>query len=318
MSLDGIDAVFIINLDRSRTRLERMHRQMKAQGIEYERFPAVDGAKLTAQELAAVATPFCRRFCTNSTIGCALSHIGVWRTAAERGLDRVLVMEDDAQLVPDFKEGVARALRDVPKDFDVLLLGCVYLCDKNRKYSLGHSLTRFAAPGKLRDDRRTWGSVFVPEFFGGAHCYVASAKGCAKLLKLIPRANYHIDMDMNHHEINLYAVSPDLAFQGNLSESTIASFGFPRTLTPLLDCIKDSKRIPTSYYLAAPWAQAGGIRINFWVALFLLIGLLFRRAAAPFVTGFFLAELLVGGRVLIPLAVYLAGWGLRAGISRAM
>lgn len=309
--VDTLDATYVINLDRSVDRMRRMDAQLRRHGVEYQRWPAVDGSKLTHAELREHATPFCRTFCTASTVGCALSHIRLWRHILDSGHGMALVLEDDARLVPDFNKGLGRALADVPDDFDVLLLGCFLMCDKDRNYPLGHQLTRMVFK-KGRDDRRTWGSVFVPELFGGTHAYVVSRKGCEKLLRLIPKASYHIDYEMNHRDVVLYAVSPDLAYQGDMADSTIASFSFPKTLTPLLDSIKDNKGVSLAYYMDAPAGQVLGARMNVWFGIFLVIGLVLGGRAGPYVAGFFVAEVVVGGNVTGALVAFLVGWGARA------
>lgn len=308
----GVDAVYVINLDRSADRMAWMAKQCSDLGLACERVPAVDGASLSAEDLKALATPFCRNFCTASTIGCALSHMKVWRRVAEEGHPCTLIMEDDAELVPAFKAGLEQALRDVPPDYDILLLGCFFLCDKNRDYAWLHKLSRVFSP--LRNDKRTWGSVFVPELFAGTHCYLVSQKGCQKLLNLIPKANYHIDMQMNHPALNVYAVSPDLAFQRNMSDSTIASYAFPKTLVPVMETAKDAKRISLAYYLDAPMVQVGGQKINGWTLIFLGLGLL-RGRILPYVVGFMLAEFVVGGDIFLPVAAFAVGWGVRSGAA---
>lgn len=166
--MDGIDAAYIINLDRSTDRMAEMARQCEEQGIPFARFPAVDGAKLSPQELKRLVTPLCRLGCTRSMVGCALSHMALWRAVVEGGYARTMVLEDDARLVPQFKQKLRRALADVPPDFDVLLLGCFFLCDRQRDYPAYLQAVKPLVPSK-RDDARTWGSVFVPEFFAGTH-----------------------------------------------------------------------------------------------------------------------------------------------------
>lgn len=306
-----VDATYVINLDRSVDRMRRMDEQLRSHGVEYRRWPAVDGSRLTRAEMREHATPFCQTFCTASTLGCALSHIRLWRHILDSGHELALVLEDDARLVPEFNEGLRGALGDVPEDVDVLLLGCFLLCDKDRNYPIGHALTRMVFK-KGRDDRRTWGSVFVPELFGGTHAYVVSRKGCEKLLRLFPKANYHIDYEMNHPDLALYAVSPDLAYQGNMTDSTIASFSFPKSLTPLLDSIKDTKRVSLAYYMDAPAGQVLGLRMNVWFGMFLVIGLVLGGRAGPYVAGLFIADVAVGGDVTGPLVAFLVGWGVRA------
>lgn len=309
-ALDGIDAVYIINLDRDPKRMAEMADQCVAHGIPFKRVPAIDGRTVSPRVLSQMATPFCQKFCTPSMIGCALSHMRVWKAVLQAGYARVLVLEDDAQLVPDFKERLSQALSDVPSDFDVLVCGCMFLCQKERKYSFMHRLAKPFVNASLRDDSRTWGSVFVPEYFGGTHCYVVSNKGCRSLFKTIPRVSNHIDMTMNHPGLQLYAVSPDLAHQRDMSTSSIASFSFPKTLMPTLETIRDDKRIPLAYYMSVPYMQVGAFKVNVWMLLFFVLGLVGPRAA-PYVVGFLLAELIVGGAILPASLVFLLGWGVR-------
>lgn len=303
-------ATYVINLDRDVERLARMDAQCARLGIPYRRVRAVDGGDVDGTE---EITPLCAAVCTPGMIGCALSHIGVWKRVVAAGHACALVMEDDARLVPTFVKGANRAMRDVPDDWDVLLLGCFLLCNKSRRYPWPHRLMRWFAPG--RRDLRTWGSVYVPEFFGGTHCYLVSQRGARKLLALVPRAAYHIDMCMNHPEVRLYATSPDLAFQRDMDDSGLASYSFPKTLEPLLSAVRDDKGISAAYYLAAPGGRVGGVTLNAWTMAFLVLGLL-RARSAPYVAGFLVAELAVGGRVGGPLLAYALGWAVAAAAAR--
>lgn len=316
-----VDATFVINLDKARDRMKPIASQCAKLGIPLERVPGVDGSKLQPHDRRKVASPLCSLTCTNSMLGAALSHISIWKTVLKRGLNRALIMEDDVRLVPDFVERIEQALRDVPADFDVLLLGCVSFCDKDRNYSLGHNILKpfVSLLGiHLRDDKRTWGSVFVPEWFAGAHCYVVSAKGCRTLLRVTPRVEHHIDAHhMSHPDVKLYAASPDLAYQMNLSTSSIATYQFPKTLVPFLDTVKDRKNISLSYHLDAPAGELMGMRLNAYTVFFMALGLLQRRSLA-FVAGLFVAELVVGGHIAMPLLAYLVGWALMSGVRRGI
>jgi glycosyl transferase family 25 len=307
--------VYVINLDRSAARMRQTRDHLEDLGVPFERVAAVDGAAMTREEVKRDATPFCRAMCTPSMMGCALSHIRTWKTVVRRGQECAVVMEDDAVLVPDFRARLRRAMAEVPADYDVLVLGCFFMCDREREYGPGPAQARPFL--RTRDDRRTWGSVYVPERFAGTHCYLVSRKGCEKLLRLIPRADYHIDVQMNHPDLDLYAVGPDLAHQRDMGQSVIASYDFPKTLVPGLSAVKDRKNVTLAYYLDVPFAQVAGQPVNAWMTLFLAAGLAFPAAAAPFVAGLALAELAVGGRPLAPLLAFLAGWGVRSVVTRA-
>lgn len=313
-----VDATYVINLDRAGDRMRVMAAQCEQQGIPFIRVPAVDGARVRPAVRQKTVTPACQKECTNSTIGCALSHMKVWTAVLRQNQACVVVMEDDADLVPDFVRGVERALQDVPEDFDVLLLGCAMFCNKQRAYNPLMHVARFTShisnPFALRNDPRTWGCVFVPERFSGTHCYAVSNKGCRTLLNLLPKVEGHIDMCMNHPDLKLYAVSPDLAFQRDMSDSSIASYNFPMTLNGFLETFKDQKGISLAYALGVPNFQIAGHAVNLWTQVFIFLGFA-HRYTAPYVGGLFVAEVLVQGDVAMPVMAYALGWGLHRLIS---
>nr|WP_207801866.1 glycosyltransferase [Phenylobacterium hankyongense] len=118
----------VINLDRSRDRWTSfMARNDHLARVQ--RFPAVEGALLDRDEL--VSSGLIRPDCTYSagTLGCALSHIALWRKAveAERPLT---VFEDDVSVDLGFDERSAALMRELPDDWDLVLWG--YLVDRLR------------------------------------------------------------------------------------------------------------------------------------------------------------------------------------------
>ncbi len=190
------------------------------------------------------------------------------------------------------------------------------MCNKDRKYSL---LSRLQRPFvHVRQDDRVWGSVYVPERFAGMHCYVISRKGAAKLLRLLPRVQDHIDVCMNHPDVRVYAVSNDLAYQRDMSDSSIASFSFPKTLLPLLECIKDDKGISLAYLLNSPGGQVAGMHINLWTPALVFLGLIGGTRLAPYLAAFMLVEVALGGDIRMPVIAYGAGWALRALLAMAV
>lgn len=111
---------YLINLDRNIDRLESASRQLSAQGIDFERFPAVDGSALTNEDLNHVLARFHARMArhnplTKGEIGCALSHAAIWRKMIEGRISAALILEDDVHLSDKFK----RALDRVVESMDV-------------------------------------------------------------------------------------------------------------------------------------------------------------------------------------------------------
>ena len=307
---------YVINLDSARDRMNFMTEQLDSQNIRFTRFPAVDGRTMTPSETRKVTTRACGMTCTASMVGCGMSHRAVWRDMLHQGMEAALVLEDDAVLCPNFQGRLAEAMAVVPADFDILVLGCLFLCNVKREYPwmldvMGAFVSRRDDPWTATNGSTT---VYVPERFAGTHAYVISAKGAAKLLHLLDKISFHVDVEMNHPSVRLYAASPDLATQRDMLTSSIASFDFPEVLMPWLEH-RDRNGICIAYYASVPWGQVGGVVINAWFAIFFMVGLLAPQFAWTGVAGFFLAEIVakrgVVSGVMPHLAAYILGVAFR-------
>jgi glycosyl transferase family 25 len=124
MKLPGLD-VYLINLDRSVDRREKMQARLAALGLDYRIFPAVDGRKewerLVRQLDVAAFQRNVGRDVLPGEIGCYHSHIGVWREFLAGGEAVLLVLEDDVVFGKDFIAALQEALR-VRKHWDFLKL----------------------------------------------------------------------------------------------------------------------------------------------------------------------------------------------------
>jgi glycosyltransferase involved in cell wall biosynthesis/GR25 family glycosyltransferase involved in LPS biosynthesis len=117
----ALPPIQLINLDRSIGRLaefERRNRHLK----HVTRYPAVEGGRV--DRAALIATDVIAEDCPYSagTLGCALSHIELWRLAAEE--DRALtIFEDDVVAAFDFERRAAEHLARLPADWDIVFWG---------------------------------------------------------------------------------------------------------------------------------------------------------------------------------------------------
>lgn len=105
--------VFLINLDKNPERLRKCDAQLRHLGVDYERFPAVYGKTLPKELKKRHVHGFlwwCAggRRVLDGEIGCALSHIGVYRKIIAEGLDFACVLEDDVILTPYFADQLKR------------------------------------------------------------------------------------------------------------------------------------------------------------------------------------------------------------------
>jgi GR25 family glycosyltransferase involved in LPS biosynthesis/tetratricopeptide (TPR) repeat protein len=219
-AIDESLAISVINLDRRPDRWRLFSERMdRAAGREFTarctRVAAVDGTQLSdGPELRHLFrdNDFGLR---RGIVGCALSHISIWKTLARRGQDEIaLVLEDDARPCPRFDRQVIAALdaiRTDEPDFDIAFLG--YLGTPER----GH------AGAWLRPMR--WEA-----YIGGAFAYLLSGRGARRLVELVRRDGVQNGIDwfvmFKAKELRALEFDPPLvhtepAFAGNDVDSDI-------------------------------------------------------------------------------------------------
>lgn len=118
---EHFDHAYCINLARRADRWEEANRQFEAMGLHVERFEAVDGSTLDG--LPATVTLAQSQAAIPGVVGCSLSHRLVLEDARCRGFQRVLILEDDVEFVPDADELFAGYINQVPDDWTMLYFG---------------------------------------------------------------------------------------------------------------------------------------------------------------------------------------------------
>uniref|UniRef100_A0A8C8BPZ5 Glycosyl transferase family 25 domain-containing protein n=1 Tax=Oncorhynchus tshawytscha TaxID=74940 RepID=A0A8C8BPZ5_ONCTS len=127
-----IAEIFLINLKRRLDRRQRMLSTMTSLGLQATLTDAVDGKALNTSQLQALGIemipgyqdPYSGRVLTRGEIGCFLSHHSTW--LVERGLSKVLVLEDDVRFEPRFKRRMMTIMEEVEKaqlDWDLIYVG---------------------------------------------------------------------------------------------------------------------------------------------------------------------------------------------------
>ncbi len=100
--LDGIDCVYVINLDSRKEKWERTKQQLESQGVHSNRFSGVNGWDIsqtilddfwTKHGLDPDSPPIPR-----GKLGCILSHLSVIQDAYDRGYERIWIFQDDIQI----------------------------------------------------------------------------------------------------------------------------------------------------------------------------------------------------------------------------
>jgi len=226
----------------------------------------VDGKKVGA---SGDVNRVCRMFCTPGMIGAALSHVECWQRVVDRNLDHALILEDDAVVVDTFEDEMQIALKSVPSSYHVLLLGC-FTCSP---------LVQKLVSGFSGADSQTRNGIRTISYFNGTHAYIVSREGAKFLLEATQKkASYHIDFHMSTiRGLKVYAVSDDIAFQEDMSTSSIAATSsgasFPGTINSLLSMVKTSKNVSWAYMANVPAMQLGPVVVTLWTLIFFWLGL---------------------------------------------
>ncbi|XP_026315231.1 glycosyltransferase 25 family member [Hyposmocoma kahamanoa] len=135
-----LDETYVLNLERRPERRRLMELSLKELGLKYKMFKAIDYKELTPQiihdlhihVMPKYEDPYHKRPMKLGEIGCFLSHYYIWRRVVLNGYRRVLVLEDDINFVPNFKEEFSEFMDNLERIFawDFVYIGRKVLYDE--------------------------------------------------------------------------------------------------------------------------------------------------------------------------------------------
>eukprot|EP00933_Yihiella_yeosuensis_P076825 TRINITY_DN8678_c1_g4_i1.p1 TRINITY_DN8678_c1_g4~~TRINITY_DN8678_c1_g4_i1.p1 ORF type:complete len:393 (-),score=53.26 TRINITY_DN8678_c1_g4_i1:145-1323(-) len=157
--------IYCVNLDHRPERWSFMQAQFQRMQMPVERFSAVKGKDLDVPQLAdigLVAMEALPRYflpdeqklfgtdLTDGGIGCALSHMLIWReivlrcaAGAAHPREPFLVIEDDCEFAQGFsEEALAQRMAHVPDDWELVYLGGQDLLRRQHNYQVGSGVRR--------------------------------------------------------------------------------------------------------------------------------------------------------------------------------
>ena len=149
-----------------------------------EIFSAVDGSKddieKELESLNLKLTPDFAHYATIGQVGCALSHLKIWKNIKKSEIKSCIIFEDDALLVEDYVTNLQHLEKELSQtwDFVNLFTHPTHSHVKNRK----------EIPGKMRLLNRipTWGTVG----------YIISLSGVKKLLNIFAQTGIYAPIDI--------------------------------------------------------------------------------------------------------------------------
>lgn len=212
-SIDQIPA-FCITLERREDRWRRFQDQPGLQGLSVKRFLGVDGKTLDPLKETRITTMTKRNILTHTRrsheeldsiggVGCALSHIAIWKWMVENKQEMCLIFEDDAVIPPDFVSKANECIQQSTvlsqsTQWDMWLLGGVW-----------DDLS--SIPQETRQETKTKGVVRIGSFML-THAYVLTLPCAQRYLQDVFPIHAHIDMWMS-----VYGYLNHLRYVGCLS-----------------------------------------------------------------------------------------------------
>ena len=113
--------IFIINLASSAARRASIAAQCDALGLHYEFITAINGHQLSEKEIAQHTRAINYAF-KPGEIGCALSHIAIYRRMVAKKITQALILEDDALLTAQLPEVLSSPAMKLPENSPTLVL----------------------------------------------------------------------------------------------------------------------------------------------------------------------------------------------------
>jgi glycosyl transferase family 25 len=211
--------VWLINLKRDSDRLVKMDAQLKAMGLPYELFEAVDG-KARADELARRVDVAGYERNMGSRIlpgkmGCYASHVAVWELLVASPYRMALILEDDVVFHDDFTRSLELAIM-AGAHWDTLRFNCIRAKMPVTQGRLGpYRLNAYAGP------------------FTGNATYLLKRELAERLLPALWPQTRAFDHELNrffHHDFRQMGLEPFSTHvdDGNVSSITGANFGSVR------------------------------------------------------------------------------------------
>lgn len=220
--------------------------------INVKLFRGINGRECRNDIIERNFTLFYRYFGPKSAIGCALSHISIWKTFLRSNKKYAIIFEDDIILdnvKGDLLKKIIFFVKKTPDDFDILYLGALGSSDVTNFFSVIMSLLNINS--KIQHVNNY---IKKPQVALATHSYVLSRSGAKKLLdNLSGKINNHIDYCIQNlyskGVLNNYITKPRLLYQSSTNSgiSTNVSNTYPIIINKLLSHFYLDKFVKANY-----------------------------------------------------------------------
>lgn len=273
-----LNNIHVINLERSKDRLKHIDTNLKKYGVKFKRFDAIDGKDLSIDEINNVTTTMCRYFlCNRSIIGCAMSHITLWKEISQYNDKWHLVLEDDAEFT-DQTINLLNELSHSPimnEDNIIISLVCTGPLCEGSLVPIPSNINSEDKGDLSRSKNNINISLIEPIFPLGFVAYLITKNTARKLYDYFTKykINYHIDCQTswNLPELGIKYLTVEhgaINLADDNNSSTIGSKSM-YILSNILNSLGLSK---VAWYLSIPIGTIDlSTTINGFILLFILL-----------------------------------------------
>jgi len=255
---------------------EKLINQVSNFGLNPILIKGVHGNKLDNTDINKNTTFMCSMFCPKSVVGIAMSHIKVWEEILASKKKSALVLEDDVVFTDNFKNDLDLDIKNVPKDFDILYLGCFGCTNTINFYTVIGASSNFINLNSGNINKY----INKPSIAGATHAYIISRKGIKKVIHHIKnKISYHLDVMLQllikNNILNAYGLNKRIVYQTSTDEtmSTNVSSNHPYLLNDVISSYYIDTKVKASYITTVNFARIGNINFTIFSIIFLLAGI---------------------------------------------
>lgn len=190
--------------------------------IKLTKWDPLSQKKLTQQYINNHTSTSCRYFCSEEMIRTWISHLTLWKHIKKNKQSNVLILEDTASPADSqsFESQLKTFWKDMPKDWDMVYLGCSGSCDLTSFSNEALSIYNHRKNKNVYKNGKLLNHLIVPGSPIGLYGYMLSYSGVTKLLqnidlkKISLNPEFSIPMQiLNDKSFKVYAFIPPLITQ---------------------------------------------------------------------------------------------------------
>lgn len=198
---DYFDKVYVLNLLKRDSRMDLMKKRLDFTEIDYQIFNAVDGSVMKRiWESFHKENPL---FKNSSYLGCAISHLSIYRHALDMEYERILIIEDDDRIHRNANFQMELFSSQIPRWDDLLYLGYIPLSDDCSRWDYNVCANNFIST-----------NVFIAKNLWGLYGYGISKNLMTEILEIYDK-DFPMELDrffVNHIQPRgkSYGVTPQI------------------------------------------------------------------------------------------------------------